>query len=55
MQGVLEVLPVVEWPAVTLLNCYLLFDCPMLVIKLLVPVYLMAIGLVVLLEVQLVL
>jgi len=51
MQGVLEALPGVEWPAVTPLMYYLLFDCPMLVIKLLVPVYLMAIGLKVLLEV----
>jgi hypothetical protein len=34
---------------------YLLFYCPMLVIKLLVPLYLMAIGLEVLLQVQLVL
>jgi hypothetical protein len=39
MQGALEALPAVEWPAVTHLMYYLLFDCSWLAIKLLVPLY----------------
>ena len=53
----LEALPAVEWSAVIPLRCYLLFGCPMLAIKLQVPLDLMTmeleVGVEVLQQVQL--